>query len=63
MKAIVHAAVSPNLPQPAVIGWDAPTFLRQLFIQKDGQLSKRVGIDPVRETIATALLQEKKGGV
>ena len=62
-KAIVHAAVSPNLPQPAVIGWDAPTLLRQLFVQKDGQLSKRVGIGPVRETIPTALPQEKEGGV
>ena len=62
-KAIVHAAVSPNLPQPPVIGWDTLTLLRQLFVQKDGQLSKRVGIGPVRKTIPMALPQEKEGGV
>ena len=45
-KAIVHAAVSRTLPEPAVLGWDAPTFLQKLPIPQQ-QLEERVGIGPI----------------
>ena len=65
-KAIVHAAVSRTLPQPAVLGWDAPTFLQELP-RPQQQLEERVGIGPIYPTTylpkMTASLQEKEGGV
>ena len=40
----MNAAVSSNLPQTAIIGWDAQTLLRELLTPASEQLSERVGI-------------------
>ena len=65
-KAIVHAAVSRTLSQPAVLGWDAPTFLQKLP-RPQQQLEERVGIGPTYPSTylpeMTASPQEKERGV
>ena len=60
VKMILKAAVSTKLPQPVVLGWDAPAFLQRLLRPQNHHVDERVGIGPTNEPITS--LPEKEGG-
>ena len=63
-RATIKAAISSTLPQPALIGWDAPEFFTLLKPQSrawNGQLSNRMGIGTYR-TINPRLRRRRRRG-